>query len=265
MIFDFFSTLLATAAPAGAGAPSSAQVTSVWDFVIKGGVMMIPIGLCSLVMIAVIAERAVSLRRSVVIPPRFVAEFQNRLHEVPGGPAKALAYASGENNPIARVFTAALKRFTLPLETLERHIAEAGEREVIKLRKNMRALSIIAAVSPLLGLLGTIFGMIAAFQTVAVTGDALGRMELLAGGIYEALITTAAGLIVAIPALIAHHWLSAKIDRAVSEMDQMTLEFVESFALPRAAGAPRPRPAVTGNGATEPTVVIADAAKERAS
>ena len=260
MLVDLTLSMLAAAPPTG-GAPNSAQVTSVWDFVIKGGVMMIPIGLCSLVMIAVTAERAVSLRRSAVIPPQFVAGLQQRLQEVPGGPVKALAYCRNEQNPVARVFTAALKRFSLPLETLERHIAEAGEREVIRMRKNMRALSIIAAVSPLLGLLGTIFGMIAAFQTVAVTGDALGRTEMLAGGIYEALITTAAGLIVAIPALLAHHWLSAKIDRAVSEIDLMTLEFVESYALPH-AGAPRLRAGRTDNGAIETAPVGADSTPE---
>lgn len=234
MLMSFASTLtplFAAATPAG-GAPSPAQVTSVWDFVLKGGFMMIPIGLCSLVMIAVAAERALSVRKRSVIPPNFLPGLKKKISEPGADPASAISYCKKNPSPIARVFAAGLKRLHLPLETLERHIAEAGEREVIKLRKNMRALSIIAAVTPLLGLLGTIFGMIAAFQTVAVTGDALGRTELLASGIYEALITTAAGLIVAIPALILYHWLSARIDRIVNEMDLMTLDFVESYALP---------------------------------
>jgi biopolymer transport protein ExbB len=224
--------MLAQAPPATVD--TAVQVTSIWDFILKGGVMMIPIGLCSLVTIAVAADRAISLRTSAVIPPTFLPGLKKKLDESADDPAASLAYCKKHDSPVARVFSAGVKRLGLPLEILERHIAEAGERELFKLRKNMRALSIIAAISPLLGLLGTIFGMIAAFQTVAVSGDALGRTELLASGIYEALITTAAGLIVALPALIMYHWLSAKIDKLINEIDLLTLDFIESHALPAA-------------------------------
>ena len=227
-------------------APASLQVTSVWDFVLKGGWMMIPIGAFSLVAIAVAAERAISTRKRVIIPPGFALALKKKLADA--GPAAALAYCKKHPSPVARVFAAGVKRLGLPLETLERHIAEAGEREVILLRRNMRALSIIAAVAPLMGLLGTIFGMIGAFQTVAVSGDALGRAELLASGIYEALITTAAGLIVAIPSLLLYHWLSARIDRAVREMDLLTLDFIERHALPSPALTPLRRGLDPGNG-----------------
>jgi len=81
-----------------------------------------------------------------------------------------------------------------------------------------------------MGLLGTIFGMIRAFQTVATSGEALGKTELLAEGIYEAMITTAAGLIVAIPALVCYHWLSAKVQGLVMDIDEMTVEFIEDLA-----------------------------------
>jgi biopolymer transport protein ExbB len=80
-----------------------------------------------------------------------------------------------------------------------------------------------------MGLLGTIFGMITAFQTVAMSGESLGKAELLAKGIYQAMITTAAGLLVAIPVLVGYHWLSATIEQLVGEMDQMSVEFVEEF------------------------------------
>jgi biopolymer transport protein ExbB len=91
----------------------------------------------------------------------------------------------------------------------------------------MRVLSVIAAISPLMGLTGTIFGMIKAFQTVATSGDALGKTELLATGIYEAMITTAAGLLVAIPALILYHVISARVDRLVAELDETCIEFID--------------------------------------
>gem|GEM_PF-6921181 len=119
---------------------------------------------------------------------------------------------------------------TEPIDLLERHIQEEGEREVIKLRRFLRSLSVIAAIAPLMGLLGTIFGMIKAFQTVATSGEALGKAEMLATGIYEAMITTAAGLLVAIPALIAYHWISSKIEHHVTEIDRVTCDFVEEYA-----------------------------------
>jgi biopolymer transport protein ExbB len=91
-------------------------------------------------------------------------------------------------------------------------------------------LQVIGAIAPLLGLLGTIFGMIQAFQTVATSAEALGKTELLAKGIYEAMVTTAAGLLVAIPSVIGYHWISAKIETLVAEMDRICVDLVERVA-----------------------------------
>jgi biopolymer transport protein ExbB len=103
------------------------------------------------------------------------------------------------------------------------------------LRKRLRLLSVIASVAPLLGLLGTVTGMITAFQTVAASAEALGRTELLATGIYEAMVTTAGGLIVAIPTLLAYHWISSRVDHLVAEMDTVTVDFIETHTI--AAGS----------------------------
>jgi biopolymer transport protein ExbB len=224
-----FTAILAQAAEAGA-APAAVQVESVWDFVQKGGLMMIPIGLCSLVALTVIVERFISLRRSNVIPAAFLPGLRKVLAARPGDKEVAIAYCRKRRSPVANVFAAGLKKLDGSAERMEKHIQEAGEREVIKLRKYVRSLSVIASVTPLMGLLGTIFGMITAFQTVAVSGEALGRTEMLAEGIYEAMITTAAGLTVAIPVLICYHWISAKIDKLVSDIDYMTVEFMDEVA-----------------------------------
>ncbi len=215
---------------ATAGAETTTQVGSVWDFVVKGGPMMIPIGLCSFVAMTIAIERLVSLRRKQVIPPVFLGELNDHLDNGGEGYAKALSYCEKDGSPIAVVFAAALKRMGQGVETIEKHIAHAGEGVVFKLRKNLRALAVIASIAPLLGLLGTIFGMIDAFQTVAMSGEALGKTELLAKGIYQAMITTAAGLMLAIPALIAYYFFSAKIDHLVRELDVVTVEFVEAHA-----------------------------------
>lgn len=217
----------------------AAGVTSVWDFMVKGGIVMVPIALCSLVALTLAVERLVSLRRSRVIPPTFIQGLTDVLSQGSGSQARAVEYCRACPSPMSRIFEAGVRRWDRPLEQVERLISEAGQREVTLLRKNLRGLSVIGSVAPLLGLLGTIFGMITAFQTVARSAEALGRTELLAGGIYEAMITTAAGLIVAIPALLFYHVISARIDRLVGEMDAACLSLVDRHA----ANADAPRPA----------------------
>ncbi len=218
-------------AQAAGGAGRAVTVNSIWDFCVKGGPVMIPIGLCSLVALAVIVERLVSLRRSKVIPASFLPGLTAALAGADGR-ARALEYCNASGNPLARIFATGLRRLGESTELLEKHIQDAGEREVMKLRRYLRLLAVIASISTLLGLLGTIFGMINAFQTVAASGEALGKTELLARGIYEALITTAAGLIVSIPTLIAYHGFAARIDSLVLEMDVLTVDFLETHAAP---------------------------------
>lgn len=213
-----------------AGQPVDAAAgESFWDFAIKGGPMMIPIGVCSLVALAVILERLLTLRSRNVIPPSFLSSLKGVLGDGAGDRSDAVEHCKKNGSPIANVLAAGIKKLGEPIEVLEKHIQEAGEREALKLRKYLRLLSVVASIAPLMGLLGTIFGMINAFQTVATSGEALGKAELLAEGIYEAMITTAAGLMLAIPVLIAYHWVSGKIEGLVSEMDHMTLGFIEEY------------------------------------
>lgn len=240
------SPLTAMLAQAGDAPAPAPPPLSVFDFFLKGGPVMIPITLCSLIALAVVIERSVRLRRHAVIPPDFLPGLRAALKDPRRDRAAAVEYCRANDSPVARVFAAGIKRLGEPEETISRHVQEAGEREVPGLRARLRMLSVIASVSTLLGLLGTITGMITAFQTVAASGAALGRTELLARGIYEAMITTAAGLIVAIPTVICYHWLSARIDALVQRLDRMTVDFIEEFAAPsitapdpEAAPAPR--------------------------
>lgn len=206
------------AAAAATAGESNAIVRSVWDFLVKGGPMMIPIGVCSLVALAVIIERSLCLRRSGIIPPKFAEEIRSKLKS---GVKTAIAYCRDNRSPIANIVAAGLRRSDEPAAQREKAMHEAGHREVFQMRRRLRLLSVIAALAPVLGLLGTIFGMIKAFQTVAASSEALGKTELLAKGIYEALITTAAGLCLAIPTIIAYHWITSRIENTVHEMDHV--------------------------------------------
>jgi len=210
----------ADAAPAS----SSMQVQSVLDFILKGGPVMILIGVCSLMALGVIVERLIILRRRNVMPLAFLDSVKAAADDR----TRALDLCKANASPAANVLAAAIKRRGERLEVIEKAVSEAGRREVIGLRHRMRLLGALPQVSTMLGLLGTIFGMIKTFQAVAASGQALGKTELLARGIFEAWTNTAAGLLVAIPVLIAYHMLLGKIDLLVVELDRMAVDFIEN-------------------------------------
>ena len=230
------SVLNVIGSAAGFGIPvslaQSDAALSVFDLAIKGGIMMIPIGICSLIVVAVVMERSSVLRLGRVVP----AGFEKRLKKTMGTGDAAGIKAAREMcrkspSPVSRVIAAGLDKMGHPHALIEKHMAAAGATEVYGMRKRLRMLSVIAAVAPLMGLTGTIFGMIRAFQTVASSGDSLGKAELLAGGIYEAMITTAAGLLVAMPTVIFYHWLLSKVERLTRALDGVAVSFVERYVL----------------------------------
>ena len=212
------------------GGNVSLNINSVWDFVVKGGLTMIPIGLVSLVAMTVVVERLLVLRRRSVIPPGLL----DRVSELLDGPRadreKAIEHCKASGSPMGNVLAMAIKHLDEPLDKIAKHVAETGQREVIRLRKRMRLLSALPQVSTMLGLVGTIFGMIKTFQAVAASSEALGKTELLAKGIYEAWTTTASGLLVAIPVLIAYHVVQGRIDSTIVEIDTAAMEWLERHA-----------------------------------
>lgn len=228
---------------------------TILDMVEKGGVMMIPIGICSLIVVAIFLERVTIIRPSRVVPKQFVKSFHKVM--VPGrwSQQDASELCKKNGSPAARFMNAGIEKLGHSHEIVEKHLGAQGENEVYTLRRRLRGLSVIAAVAPLLGLTGTIFGMIRAFQTVAASADTLGRAELLAEGIYEAMITTAAGLLVAMPALVLFHWLMGRVERSARELDALGIEFMERYVLEpieeqqgRLAQEPETKPAAIANG-----------------
>jgi biopolymer transport protein ExbB len=214
--YEFVGALSATLA--AAPAPSSAQglVATVWELTWKGGIVMIPIAIASLVAVAFAIERTIVLRRARVLPPGLLDSMRGAL---PHDPERAMALARQSASPLGRIAAAGLALWSRSPADIEKRLVEVGLRENATLRGRLKVLAFVVGVSPMLGLLGTIFGMITAFRTVAASPDALGRTELLAGGIYEALVTTAAGLLVAIPVLLIHSLLAGMADRRLGELD----------------------------------------------
>jgi biopolymer transport protein ExbB len=136
---------------------------------------------------------------------------------------------SNVNSAVAEVFAAAITKWDRPAVEVEQAIIDAGERVANGLRKYLRLFNGISTISPLLGLLGTVVGMIKAFNVIA-TSDAMGRPEMLASGISQALLTTAAGLVVAIPAIVAYLFFSSRVDGLIMEIDRLGQEVVHAIA-----------------------------------
>ncbi len=206
-----------------AEAVTSTKIESVWDFVVKGGPTMIAIGVCSLLALSVIVERALLLRRRNVIPPHFI----NGLKAVSSDSVKAVEYCEADGSAAARILAAIFRHRGRPIATVMEAVKETGQREMVKMRRRMRLISVLPQISTMLGLLGTIFGMIKTFQAVAASGQSLGKTEVLAKGIFEAWANTAAGLLVAIPILIAYHVLMGRLDDVAAELDRVAGEWIE--------------------------------------
>jgi biopolymer transport protein ExbB len=191
-----------------------------------GGLMMYPIALCSFVLTVFTFERFISLRSGRVIPRPFVKRLIEQLQQGQIDREEALELCERNPSPIAAILSAAVKKYGRSSVEVEQAVLDAGERESNLLRRNMRLLNAISNVSPLLGLLGTVLGMIQAFNDIA-SAQAMGRPDLLAGGISQALLTTAAGLLVAIPAYLIYMFFLGRTDKLVIEMDSYAQRLVD--------------------------------------
>ncbi|WP_231756534.1 MotA/TolQ/ExbB proton channel family protein [Lignipirellula cremea] len=213
-----------TAAPLAS--EGSIPTKNMLQVVKDGGPLMIPIAICSIVLLVFVFERAISLRKGRVAPGPFVKRFLGQLRDKQLTRETALELCEENRSPASDVFAAAVKKWGRPAVEVEQAIIDAGERVTHGLRRYLRLLNGVSTISPLLGLLGTVLGMISAFNAIA-SADAMGRPELLAGGISQALLTTAAGLSVAIPALIAYLFFVGRVDRLIIEIDSYAQEVVD--------------------------------------
>jgi biopolymer transport protein ExbB len=212
-----------------------------------GGILMIPLLGCSFLLAVFGIERAVSLRTARVVPRLFVDRFVDQVQSGAITRGAALDACEENGSPAARVFAAAVRRWGRPAVEIEQAAIDACERELNHLRRYRRVFNGVATIAPLLGLLGTVFGLIRSFNDVATAG-AMGRPDLLARGFGEALITTATGLLVAIPAMVLHSYFTGRIDRLAMRFDETCQQVIdaisqESLAEARALGESKKRPA----------------------
>ena len=196
-----------------------------WDMILAGRYMMIPIALCSLLGMAVFLERLIVLRHRRIVTPEIVSAVTTlrRASDF----SVAFAVCDQHPGPFANVVRAGLDHADDDWEITRDVLQEVGRQEAVRLTRNLRALETIAAVAPLLGLLGTVVGMIRVFSAVSQVG--LGDPEVLSGGISEAMITTAAGLMVGIPALVSHNWLEGRAHAIIFDIEVYATQVLDTL------------------------------------
>lgn len=228
-----------TAPSAAAIAPAAAEKPTLWELFLAGGPAMWALLACSVLAIAIIIERMVSLRRAQFLPADFVPGLLGVFRDPVEDRPPAIQYCKSHDSAIARVVVAGLNRLPHGPAPAEKAMEDVGANEALKLRRNLRMLYAIGSVATLLGLIGTISGMIKAFQVAS--GGGMGKAELLAKGIYEAMVCTFGGLAVAIVCTAFYYYFLGRIERLVGDMNDALGEVGD-----RIAAAPTPRQSQSG-------------------
>jgi biopolymer transport protein ExbB len=216
----------------------------VLEILIAGGWAMVPILLCSAVALAITLERFWSLRRKTVVPPELGAQVLAwaRTRKLDPGHIETLRV----NSPLGEILAAALSVRNRSRDIIKERVEDTGRHVVHRLERYLNTLGTIALISPLLGLLGTVFGLIEMFFAVMVSG--VGDPLKMAGGIGQALVCTASGLCVAIPAYFFHRYFRGRVADYVVDMEEQTIQLIDELS----AHAEAPAPASTAPAARAP-------------
>ncbi len=205
------------------------------ELFLKGGIVMWPILLCSVAALAIVGERYLALRKARLDVGQFMMKVKSIYHQ--GNTSGVLTFCSQKDAPIANIIRRGILKHEMGDEKVRQAVEDAGREEVYHLEKRLSVLASIAGVAPMLGFLGTVTGMISAFQQIESLSGNVNPANL-AGGIWEALITTAFGLMVGIPAYAAYNYFVTRVARFVHEMEVTTTEFLDILAPRRSAAQP---------------------------
>ena len=197
---------------------------NLFSIFLKGGILMWPILLCSIIGLAVVIDRYVVIRKAKINVPAFMVRIRGfiKKKDISG----AVSHCMEEKSPVANVVRKGLKKYKLGHERVKESIENAGSQEVSKLEKGLPILATISGIAPLLGFLGTVTGMISAFMRIEDLQGSANPSDL-AGGIWEALITTAFGLIVGIPALAFYNYFVSAVKKLVGEIEMVANDVVD--------------------------------------
>ncbi|MBX2963206.1 MAG: MotA/TolQ/ExbB proton channel family protein [Cyclobacteriaceae bacterium] len=213
-----------------AGPESSNQSLSVIDLILKGGFMMVPIVLLSFVAIYIFFERFLTIKKANQDPEAFMHRIKEQVLRGDINGAKLLC--SQTDTPMARMIEKGISRIGSPLKNIEASIENVGKIEIFKLEKNLSTLATISGSAPMMGFLGTVIGMVKAFISISQQEGSVSP-KLLSDGIYTAMLTTVAGLIVGIIAYLAYNYLVSRVQKVIHKMEYTSIDFVDLLQEPR--------------------------------
>jgi biopolymer transport protein ExbB len=196
------------------------------SFLAKGGILVIPIIFCSVISLTIVLERLYRFRKWRLQNPDFLVEIKRMVKE--GMMTDALGITKNSQTPLGRVLREGIEKYRRGRDVLERVMSHAAEKEIRELERYLPALATIGNIAPLLGLLGTVVGMIKAFMVIEELGGKV-NASVLAGGIWEAMLTTALGLSVALPTIVAHNYLVNKVTHFTAIMQDGVNDFLETL------------------------------------
>jgi biopolymer transport protein ExbB len=215
------------AAPALPTQPGPGKMTML-DIIMKGGIIMIPIALLSIIAVYVFIERYLTIRHHVSSDVNFMNSINDYI--INGHTDAALALCRHTEKPIARMIEKGISRLGKPIKEVEESIEIAGKFEVYDLEKNVQILAVIAGIAPMFGFLGTIIGVIKIFYSISMTSDV--SIGSVSAGLYTKMVSSASGLIVGILAYIGFHWLNGILNRAVHQLEWNAMNFIDLLKSP---------------------------------
>jgi biopolymer transport protein ExbB len=200
------------------------ETMTIWSLALKGGIVMIPLAILSIVAIYIFIERYLAISRASKEETNFMNNIRDFIHDGRIDSAKSLC--KNNHSPIARMIAKGIVRIGRPLNDINAAIENVGKLEISKLEKNIAVLATVSGAAPMLGFLGTVIGMIRAFYNMSMAGNNI-DISLLAGGIYEAMVTTVTGLTVGIIGYICYNVLVARIEKVVFMLEARATEFMD--------------------------------------
>jgi len=201
----------------------SIESLSLWGLLLKGGVIMIPILLCSLLAVYFFIERLIALRKAGRSDKNFMNNISTLVTDMKLDAAKTVCKTT--NTPVSRMVEKGLDRIGRPINDIERSIESVGKYEITKLEGNMKILGIVAGIAPMLGFIGTIIGVIKIFYDISLSDNI--SIGVISSGLYQKMITSASGLIVGILAYIGYHYLQILLDKVTFRLEDAGIEFMD--------------------------------------
>jgi len=206
------------------------EAISIWELAMAGGPLMVPLVICSIIAIYIFVERLLTINKANVSSDAFMGKIKELVMRGDINGAKILC--SQHDTPVARMIEKGVSRIGSPLKNIEASIENVGKIEVFRLEKNLSVLATIAGAAPMIGFLGTVIGMVSAFIAIAQEEGSVSP-KLLADGIYTAMVTTVAGLIVGIIAYLGYNFLVTRVSKVVPRMEYSSIEFIDLLQEPR--------------------------------